>query len=1605
MPTTIHDILTELYVSSTDERDKGDRFERLMAAYLRTDVSWSDRFTTVWLWNEWPGRHGRPDTGIDLVAEERETGGLTAIQCKFYKPTHTLQKSDIDSFFTASGKEAFTGRMIVSTTDRWSRHAEEALEGQQVQVTRLRVQDLDESTIDWSQFSLRTPGVLALKDKKALLPHQQLALAKVRDGFAAHSRGKLIMACGTGKTLTSLRIAEDLVAPGGRVLFLVPSISLLSQTLKEWTAQAELPLRPFAVCSDTKVGKRTDNEDISPYDLVIPATTNSAKLHARLQAVADGKITVVFSTYQSLPVVAAAQQLGGREFDLIICDEAHRTTGVTLAGEDESNFVRVHDQGYLPAAKRLYMTATPRIYDDTSKSKADQGAAVLTSMDDETLYGPEFHRLGFGDAVGKGLLADYKVLVLAVDEQSVSTTFQAQLADSDSELGLDDAAKIVGCWNGLAKRGRVESGFGDDTRPMARAVAFARSIKDSERFARLFTDIVDQYIDSDEVAGGDDSELLRCEAQHVDGTFNVLRRNERLDWLKAPLAPHTCRILSNARCLSEGVDVPALDAVMFLNPRNSVVDVVQSVGRVMRKAPGTGKQYGYVILPIGIPAALAPEQALADNQKYKVVWQVLQALRAHDERFNAMVNQIELNKARTDKLQIIGVGSFDDQPGSTRRNPADIQGTLDFPDIGEWRDAIYAKIVAKVGDRRYWEDWAADVSVIAERQTTRIKALLADPSLDVTGIFNEFLDGLRANLNDGITRDGAIDMLAQHLITKPVFDALFEGYSFAAHNPVSQVMQAMLDALDAQNLSRETEALEKFYDSVRVRAEGIDNAEGKQKIITELYERFFKIAFPHVADSLGIVYTPVQIVDFIIGGVESVLNAEFGASISDPGVHILDPFTGTGTFIVRLLQSGLIRSEDLLHKYTHELHANEILLLAYYIAAINIEATFHGITDGDYAPFNGIVLTDTFQIAEAGDTMDEVIFPQNNERVAHQKTLDIRVILGNPPYSAGQNSQNDGNQNQRYPTLDASIAATYAARSTATNKNSLYDSYIRAIRWASNRITASQHGGVISFVTNGGYIDSNTADGLRKTLAEEFSAIYCLNLRGNARTSGALRQKEKDNVFGQGSRSTVAILLLVKKPGQTTGANIFYHDIGDYLTREQKLDAVNTSTLDTIDWQQITPNLQDDWINQRNTNFGAFAPIGAKISAGAKKSIAVFAIYSGGLKSNRDAWVYNYSRHAVRSNAKRMMDFYNCQVDDFKDLCQSELIADPDSHVNKYIDRDPTKISWSSSLIPKVAKGLRLYFSPKKLTIASYRPFNKQAVYFGGNLNDRVYQLPKIFPTPDHQNFGFYYVGAGSAVPFSVLMVDVIPDLHVTGAGSGGQFFPRYTYKRCTDEPGLFGEDANDEYVRVDNITDAILADYRSAYGPSVSKDDVFYYVYALLHSPDYRTEFAADLKKMLPRIPKVAVEDFRAYTEAGRELATLHIGYESYKPYPLQEVVKAGCGSADPVVFRVQKMAFGKNGKVADKSRIIYNSNITLEGIPVGAYAYQLGSRSAIEWIMERYQVKIDKASGIVNDPNDWAAEVGDPRYILDLLKRIVTVSLETVSVVQDLPALRLIN
>jgi len=1645
---SIHEVM-EAFRQAPSNSERGTKFEKLMVRYFDLDPLLSQQYDEVWRWIDWPGRKGKPDTGIDLVARERDSGEYTAIQCKFYEPTHTLRKEDIDSFFTASGKNPFNNRIIISTTDRWGKNAEDALDDQTIPVQRIGLAEIADSPIDWDIAWVDGDLQIDVSEATRHEPrqHQATAIENVFAGFAAgNDRGKLIMACGTGKTFTALKIAERTATENGgsaRILFAVPSISLLSQTLREWTAQTQLDLRAFAVCSDTKVSRAA--EDINTYDVAIPVTTNAATLLHELEHRKRAKgLTVVFTTYQSLPVIADAQKLGVAPFDLVICDEAHRTTGVTLEGVDESNFVRVHDKDYLYADRRLYMTATPRIYDETVKAKADEHSAEITSMDDETKYGPEFHRLSFGEAVERGLLTDYKVLVLTVDEEMVAAPLQAQLAGPDGDLRLDDATKIVGAWNGLAKRaGKTPDGqgFAPGEVPMRRAVAFAKDIAASKKVAELFPRVVETYREmlTDSIDDGHDVNTtnldLAVQVRHVDGTYNALERNRELQWLKAPLPENECRILSNARCLSEGVDVPALDAVMFLHPRNSVVDVVQSVGRVMRKAEG--KDYGYIILPVAVPAGVSPSQALSDNRRFKVVWQVLNALRAHDDRFNAMVNSIALNTSS--ELQDTGQGSdqlLGGHIGPTTENPESIgsgesTGPTGGGDTGsdpaagvadgdgsdggrlasqmalfslsEWQEAIYTRIVDKVGTRTYWEDWAKDVADIAAALIARIKVLIdgADPT--VAEAFAKFHKGLQDNLNDSITRDDAISMLAQHLITAPVFDALFAGHEFAAHNPVSKTMQEMVDQLGGAGLEAETEHLEGFYDSVRIRASEVTTADGKQQVIAELYEKFFKIGFAKQAQALGIVYTPVEIVDFILCAADHASREAFGRGLTDGAVHVLDPFTGTGTFITRLMQSGLVRPEDLARKYVSELHANEIMLLAYYIAAVNIETTYHALTKSEYSPFEGIVLTDTFQMTEDDDSMDTEMFPQNNSRIVKQLAAPIHVIVGNPPYSAGQESANDLNANLKYPTLDKRIADTYAKRSTSTLKNSLYDSYLRAFRWAADRI--GDHG-VVAFVSNGGWIDGNSGDGIRLTLADEYCRIYVYNLRGNARTAGEIRQKEKGNVFGSGSKTTIAILIGVKNPSHAGLCEILYRDIGDYLTREEKLTIVAAGELETVEWQPITPNEHGDWISQRSSDFASWPAIGDKDG-----NARIFGTYSSGVKTSRDSWCYNFARSAVESNIVRTIAYYNDEVDRIAAL---RTMGNELPEVENVIRPDSTRFSWDRVNKRQVMQGTRIEYNAEGLRAGCYRPFQKMYVYFDPKqqLNNTTYQLPSIFPTPHHVNFGIYQVGSGSAVPFSALMVNGLPDLHVTGAGSGGQFFPRWTYKSA-DANGVLDIDTGtgevDEYGyrRLDNITDGILATYRIAIGHQVTKDDIFFYVYGLLHDPAYRETYGADLKKMLPRIPTPAsAERFGQLVAAGRALSDLHIGYETVDPYPVDVQVKTGIDPGNRDTWRVtnKKMKWAKKkdpetGKaVDDVTTLIYSPTVTIRGIPEAADRYTVGSRSALAWIIDRYLVKIDKDSSITNDPNDWCDEHDNPRYIVDLIAKVTTVAVETMKIVDGL-------
>ena len=1590
---TFLELLTKIRNEAYNERDKGAMFEQIIKGFLLSDPRYAPQMKEVWLWNEFPARDdfGGKDTGIDIVAQTIN-GEYWAVQCKCFAEKTVISKGDVDTFLSTSGKlftspydgsrVEFVNRLWVATTDNFSSNALEVMTGQKIPVSILGMNELENSIVDWSLLEEGHKGFTARKEKYSLRPHQKDAADNALEYFKHRDRGQLIMACGTGKTFTSLRIAEQEAQSNGVVLVLVPSIALINQILGEWTAHAVEDMYAICVCSDPKVSKKTMSDDIgqgSIRDLALPATTNPAQIVKQFelyQGKRDEKnnLIVVFSTYQSIDVIESAQKAGFPEFDIIICDEAHRTTGVELKGIERSAFIKVHDKDAIHGKKRLYMTATPRIYSPESKAKAKKDEAELSSMDDPEVYGEEIYRIGFGEAVEKELLTDYKVLVFTVRDTEIPPEFQKAIAlvNEGTEIPADTAAKLIGCINALSKN--VYGLGADDLQAidpgsMKRAVAFCNTISASKQITTLFNETSDNYILS--LSPEQRSRLQSVSSQHIDGTMNALQREEKLNWLKSD-SGESCRLLSNVRCLSEGVDVPALDAILFLSARNSQIDVVQSVGRVMRRSEG--KKYGYIIIPVLIPSDVSPEDALDNNERYKVIWSVLNALRAHDDRFNAMINKIELNKKKPGQVLIGGMYRDEgEDPEDDGKGSGNTQIALPYPDFDGLQNVIYARLVQKVGSRRYWEDWAKSVADIAMRQIDRITKLVSEGTASEQ--FDEFLKEMQISIDKNITKESAIEMLAQHTITAPVFDALFEDYAFAKKNAISVAMDLMLEVLTQDDNSKaDMEELSKFYSSVKSRAEGIDNAEGKQKIILELYNSFFEKAFPKMAEQLGLVYTPVEVVDFIIHSVNDVLNAEFGRGLTDENVNILDPFTGTGTFITRLMQTGVISKEDLPRKFRQEIFANEIVLLAYYIASVNIENVYHdemGLEE--YEPFQGIALTDTFQTAPETENETMMMFDQNSERVGRLNSTPITVIMSNPPYSVGQKSANDDAANRAYPGLDERIRGTYVELSNAVNRNALYDSYIRAFRYATDRL--GDRDGIICFVSNGSWLDGDSTAGFRKSLEQEFSQIYVLNLRGNARTSGELNRKEGGLIFsvgGKGSKAPIAITLLVKRAGYQGKAEIFYRDIGDYLSRDEKLKAITDSVSflrEDMKLVKIAPNEHGDWITERKEAFGVFLSLASSKKFNLETE-SVFITHSRGFATAKDAWLYNYSKESLSIQVSDMIEYYHAQI--------SEVEPNYDS----------TKISWSRGLLEDRQKGRTIRFERTKIGTAMYRPFQKQNFYYGEKLMDQRYLNDRIFPTSETKNLVISVSSIGDKQDFSCLISNTFTDLHFVATT---QCFPLYYYEEQS-EISLLSE-GNSAYKQRDGVSDYILKLARTQYGYAVSKEDIFFYVYGLLHSEDYRTAFSADLKKSLPRIPLVEkADDFWAFSQSGRELAELHINYEHVEA--LSEVTVLG----DRSRCHVSKLRFLAKDI---KDTIIFNEHIRVENIPAAAYEYIINGRTAIEWVMDRYQVTTDKASGIVNDPNLYAEETGQPEYILNLLLSVIAVSVKTMEIVKGLPKL----
>jgi predicted helicase len=1554
-------------------------------------------------WKEHAARKGlnAKDDGVDLVGYGKD-GKVYAIQVKLWN--RPLSWNDLGSFLgkVTHPSYGFKHGLLVAPKGV-TQEAERQLQG--LPITILSEEALLED-LDLESLVPDRPEEARRRGKKALRKYQQEALGEVAEAFQEKGlpRGKLIMPPGTGKTLVALKIAEKVAGPGGRVLFLAPSIALLDQSLRAWAAEASIPLRLFAVVSDTGVGK-TSEDDLSALSLLsIPPTTKPEELASEAKTESQEALTVVFSTYQSVEVLERAQKEHGLPpFDLMILDEAHRTA--TVRAGEESPFTKVHHDHYVKARHRLYMTATPRIWEvegngegdrgkkagkkkdpqkegslplldlsasPTEDSTAPEGVELLVySMDNEEVYGPTLYEYTFTRAVKEGHLSDYKVIVFSVAEEAQKDL--ASYLQGPEALKVEEALKALGLWKVLQGEVRDEEGNPMGGLDLRRVIAFHGRVAESKRMEEEFTKVALAA----QQAGLLPEELRRVEVRHIDGQMSAYDRKRLLDWLRENVPEGEVRLLTNAKVLTEGIDVPALDAVAFMRPRDSVVDVIQAVGRAMRKAPG--KEYGYVVLPVVVRGQ--DEEREIEESGYRAVWQVLSALRSVDKSFEARMRAalVRLSgkgegggggEAR-EGVAVIGEGSA---------SPVVMDVLLEDPNLRQKvTRGLAGKLVKRLAlGRKYLENWAQDVARVARVLEQQVRAM-AERDPKVKEKLGKLLAALRAFTNESVTEDEAILMLVQHALTKPIFDALFGELLKEREDPVSRALDELFQEFRGF-LDREGEALKDFYEEMRLKALGLTDEAERADFLRRLYSNFFTRAFPQVADQVGIAYTPVELVDFLVRSADELARKHFGRGLDGEKVFILEPFAGTGTFVTRILHRVAERggAEAVKGKLERgEIWANEILLLPYYVLRANVENTALALT-GEYVPFKGALLADSFRLAELGYSKGEFglipLFPEEyGEALNEQLKAPIQVVLSNPPWRAWAEKEGEGKKNPVYRKVRERVEETYIKRAKeipigAKKKgelfSSLYDQYIQALRVASDRIGEE---GIVAFVTNNGWLENVVARGLRASLAEEFAEVYVYDLRGNAREKGEAWKKEGDKVFGQASRAGVCLLLLVKRKDHKGIGKVHLYRVGDGLSREAKLALVKGhGSVSGVPWQEVP---YEDWVGRLNPGFSGMLPLDE-----------VFEVRSFGVKTNRDAYAFNPSRAELERHMSRLISTYNEHVKRKKEGKLGEL------------EKDESLIKWDGTLIkrlesPKVKEAS--FEESGQVYEALYRPFVPMYLYLSRTFNNSVYQLPRIWPTPEAKNLAIAVAGKGSNA-FSAVATRRVVDLHFIETT---QLYPLYHYPENGPLGGLL--------ERKLNLKEEFLRKLGGVLGRPVSPEEAFAYIYAVVSHPLYAERFAKDLKMDLPRVPLPQdPELFARLVKAGQELIRLHTEYETLPPWePVALKVKEEEKvPEDPYErYRVERMKLDK-----ERGVLQYNDWVRVEGIPEEAFRWCPGGYSPLEWMVRFWKVeeKVPKGRGeaIVWDPNLFLKEKGEPRYLLDLIGRAVQVAVRTVGIHEEL-------
>ncbi|WP_375153423.1 type ISP restriction/modification enzyme [Helicobacter pylori] len=1208
-------------------------------------------------------------------------------------------------------------------------------------------------------------------------------------------------------------------------------------------------------------------------------------------------------------------------------------------------------------------------------------------MDDAKTFGEEIYTLNFERAIALDLLTDYKVIILAVRSENLSgvtnsvnkkiSQLKAEGTKLDKKLINNEfVCKIVGTHKGLAKQDVIalddENKEDNDLKNKAdtfvsqRAISFCKSIQTSKNIKDSFETIMECY---DEELKKKSFKNLQINIDHVDGTMNCKERLEKLENLNQ-FKPNTCKVLSNARCLSEGVDVPALDSVIFFDGKSAMVDIIQAVGRVMRKAKN--KKRGYIILPIALrESEIKNLDEAVKNTNFKNIWKVIKALRSHDP---SLVDEATFKE----KIKIFGsddASNLDDEEELQKdktehqNDPKEAQKTLfDAILLQDLANAVYNVMPTKLGDRNYWENFAKKTGNIARTLNERLKDIF-DKNPE---IFDNFLTSLRGNIHQSIKEEEALDMITSHVITKPIFDALFGDN---IQNPIAKALDKMVLKLSDLGLEGETKDLKNLYESVKTEATHAKSQKSQQELIKNLYNTFFKEAFKKQSEKLGIVYTPIEVVDFILRATNGILKKHFNTDFNDQNITIFDPFTGTGSFIARLLskENNLISDEALKEKFQKGLFAFDIVLLSYYIALINITQAAQN-RDSSLKNFKNIALTDSLDYLE--EKNDKGVFPLFEDLKENKDIKDtlagqnIRVIIGNPPYSAGAKSENDNNQNLTHPKLEKWVYDTYGKNSTAKVGATTRDALIQSMRMASDVVKDK---GVVGFVVNGSFIDSKSADGFRKCVAKEFSYLYVLNLRGNARTSGEQRKKEGDGIFDSGSRATVAIVFFVKDKSAPDNT-IFYYEVEDYLKREAKLNLLaGFENLDLVPFKEIVPNDKGDWINQRNDDFEKLIPL--KRDKTLKIFNTIFDLNSNGVVSGRDPWVYNFSPKILTQSVQTCIDTYNADLKRFNEVFREAFkqrakgVKSDKLHKqlnDKEITTDKTKIAWVQNLKTQLIKGKKLDdFSQEKISVSLYRPFNKQYFYYERELACSFCSMKKIFPDKGVHNV---VINTGVGKAFSALISSEIPCYDLL---FHNQAYPLYYY-----------DDLGNRYNAISGYA---LNLFRRHYKDNaITEEEIFYYIYAIFHHKGYLEKYQNSLAKEAPRI--ALSEDFKELSILGKELGELHLNYENGEMHTSVKYTTLMNAEIEGY-YDVEKMT--KKG-----DRIIYNQNITITQIPTRAFEYVVNGKSAIDWVIERYQKTMDKDSLIENNPNDYAGG----QYVFELLCRVITLSVKSVDLIEKI-------